>query len=356
MPLNAALKQFGFDSHDITLTKIGNGLINQTYLASGSNQDYILQGLNTQVFTNPDAVNHNIQLISNYFKVKHPDYLFVHPLKTIDGKTLWQHAWAGYFRMFPFINNTKTLLTVQKPSQAFEAAAAFGRFTSLLLHFPVEQLQETIPGFHHLLPRVEAYNEALKTADKNRLQIAASTINALKECDFIVTNYKQIINQNLLTRRVIHHDTKISNVLFDEQDKAVCVIDYDTIMPGYVISDLGDMMRTYLCAFSEEHQQFDDITVREEYFEAILKGYLSYMLPLLTEEEKKHLLFAGYFMIYMQALRFLTDFLKNDVYYGSSYENQNWFRAHNQLVLLQQYHQKAPRLQKIILSIIQNTA
>src|SRR5206468_9716554 len=130
----------------------------------------------------------------------------------------------------------------------------------------------------------------------------------------------------LFRQRVTHHDTKISNVLFNEQDKAVCVIDLDTVMPGYFISDVGDMMRTYLSPTSEEEKDFAKINVREEFFEAIVTAYLSEMKGQLTEIEKSHFIYAGKFMIYMQAIRFLTDHLNNDLYYGARYEGHNLIR------------------------------
>ena len=137
--------------------------------------------------------------------------------------------------------------------------------------------------------------------------------------------------------RVTHHDTKISNVLFDSNDKGICVIDLDTVMPGYFISDVGDMMRTYLSPVTEEEQDFTKVDVRLEIYEAIVQGYLNSMKNELTEEEKKHFFYAGSFMIYMQALRFITDYLNNDIYYSADYPAHNYTRAANQVILLQKF-------------------
>jgi Ser/Thr protein kinase RdoA (MazF antagonist) len=141
-------------------------------------------------------------------------------------------------------------------------------------------------------------------------------------------------------RRVTHHDTKISNVLFDNQDKGLCVIDLDTVMPGYFISDVGDMLRTYLCPVSEEEKDFSKIIVRDEFYKAIINGYKEEMKNELTEKENKYFFYAGKFMIYMQALRFITDHINDDIYYGAKYEGQNLVRASNQMVLLQRYLEK----------------
>lgn len=138
------------------------------------------------------------------------------------------------------------------------------------------------------------------------------------------------------------------NVLFDENDKGLCVIDLDTMMPGYFISDVGDMMRTYLCPVSEEEQDLSKIMIRNDFFEAIVHGYLSEMREALSEKEQGQFVYAGKFMIYMQALRFITDYLNNDIYYGEKYEGHNLKRAMNQIQLLKLYLKEEHRLLTIV--------
>src|SRR4030095_16644665 len=141
-------------------------------------------------------------------------------------------------------------------------------------------------------------------------------IAEIKKHTHILAAFEKIQKNNSVRQRVIHHDTKISNVLFDAQGKGICVIDLDTVMPGYFISDVGDMMRTYLSPVSEEEKDFSKIRIREDFYKAIVNGYYKEMKDSLTEIEKQHFFYSGCFMIYMQALRFLTDFLNNDIYYG----------------------------------------
>jgi aminoglycoside phosphotransferase (APT) family kinase protein len=155
----------------------------------------------------------------------------------------------------------------------------------------------------------------------------------------LVEQYENFISSKNAILRVTHHDTKISNVLFDQNEKVICVIDLDTVMPGYFISDVGDMCRTYLPNVSEEEQNIDLIQIDKGRWDAIKEGYLLAMGDLLTSFEKAHFEFAGSFMIYMQALRFLTDHLNNDVYYGAKYNGQNYVRAINQIALLKAYYQ-----------------
>ncbi len=171
-----------------------------------------------------------------------------------------------------------------------------------------------------------------------------------------MTTYTHILQNKSFALRVTHHDTKISNVLFDASDNGRCVIDLDTVMPGYFISDVGDMMRTYLCPVSEEETDLSQIMVREDYFQAIITGYLSAMQPLLSRDEKQHFVYAGKFLIYMQALRFLTDYLNNDVYYKPRYEHHNAVRAENQAVLLQKLLEKEALLNGIVADALHITA
>jgi Ser/Thr protein kinase RdoA (MazF antagonist) len=234
------------------------------------------------------------------------------------------------------------------PAQAYEASLQFGKFTKLLNGFKAANLKITLPDFHNLLLRYTQFEMALINGNKQRMQQSSKLIEAAKNYEPLCSIYEAIKTNSAFHVRVTHHDTKISNVLFDENKKSLCVIDLDTVMRGYFISDAGDMMRTYLSPVSEEEKDFAKIEVREDFFEALAKGYLSQMKELLTADEINHFVYAGKFMIYMQALRFLTDYLNNDVYYGAKYEGNNLIRAGNQFTLLQRFIDKEQILQQIV--------
>ena len=146
----------------------------------------------------------------------------------------------------------------------------------------------------------------------------------------------------------MHHDTKISNVLFDDCGKGIAIIDLDTVMPGYFISDVGDMMRTYLSPANEEEKDFSKIEIRDDFFRGIVNGYVSSMGDELTESEHDLILYSGQFIIYMQAIRFLADYCNNDSYYEVQYEDNNLVRAENQICLLKQLEDKTSVLKDII--------
>jgi Ser/Thr protein kinase RdoA (MazF antagonist) len=334
------LKAYGISPELHTVANFGNGLINNTWLVKNNNthQTYILQRINSNVFKHPEDIAFNIRLIDNHLKQTHLDYLFEAPLNTAAGEDLLKNE-RGYFRLFNFVKKSHTVDVLQNAEQAYEAAMQFGRFTSFLNDMDATQLKTTIPDFHNLLLRFQQFQDAIKIEDNPRKEKAAESIRYLLMNEGIVNTFVKIKYSDI-KKRVIHHDTKISNVLFDDENKGLCVIDLDTVMPGYFISDVGDMMRTYLSPVTEEEGDITKINIRDDFFDAILKGYLKEMKNILEGDEIKYFVYAGKFMIYMQALRFLTDYLNNDIYYGAKYEGHNFVRALNQIQLLKLYTEK----------------
>ena len=341
------LNEFGIEPN-ASVKPFGSGLINNTWLISDQENEFILQRINQNVFKDPFDIAINIDLVCDHFKDKHPGYLFPCPRKTATGDSLAFIKNEGYFRIFSFIKNSHTVDVVNSPSQAYEAAKQFGRFTNLLSGFPVDKLKITLPDFHNLPLRYSQFETAIKEGNKERIKQCAVMISFLKDQQEIVSISEQVSKIPAFKKRATHHDSKINNVLFDNNDKGLCVVDLDTVMPGYFISDFGDMMRTYLSPVSEEEKDLSKIEIREEYFNAIAEGYLSEMGKELTNVEKSYLVYAGKFMAYMQSLRFLTDYLNNDIYYGSKYEGQNFIRANNQICLLKKVVEKEKLLQEMV--------
>lgn len=340
------LTAFGLVDSKCTLRPFGNGLINNTWQVNCGKQLYILQRINTHVFTKPEQIDENTTRIGNFLKDTAPDYFFVHPVNTTDGKSMLHHSTEGHFRLVPFVQGSHTVDVVANVAEAYEAAKQFGKFTKMLCNFDATSLQITLPQFHDLQLRFVQFLQSQVNASPERKKAASNLVEFLKSEEGIVKDYRSIVGNTDFKIRVTHHDTKISNVLFGETGKGICVIDLDTVMPGRFISDVGDMMRTYLSPVSEEEKDTTKIDVREDYFLAIVKGYLSEMQSELSKTELRHFVYAGKFMIYMQALRFLTDYLNNDVYYGQKYEGHNLVRAANQVVLLQKLLARETELQR----------
>lgn len=346
--LRSVLPAFGLTDEYQKIEAFGSGLINHTWKVTANGHEYILQRINQIVFNNPEAIAYNINLVSDYLKVNYPEYRFVAPVATDNGSALYYSKEEGFFRMFPFVQGSSSIDVVKTSEQAFEAAKQFGRFTKLLCGFDCHQLKITIPSFHDLSLRYQQFLAALEQGSRVRIAESNELIGRLMRYSDIAEEYKHIIADPSFKLRVTHHDTKISNVLFDENGKGLCVIDLDTLMPGYFISDVGDMMRTYLSPVSEEEKDFSKIEVRVDFYKAIVSGYFSEMKDELTEAEKQAFFYAGKFMIFMQAIRFLTDHLNDDRYYGAKYPGHNFVRAGNQLVLLEKLIEKEEELASII--------
>lgn len=344
------LNAYGFNENYININQIGTGLINRTYLVSDnrSSKKYILQNINTAVFEHPGAIASNIKSVGAYLHKHHPDYLFNKPIAAENGEDMVIYN-NEYWRLLPFIENAVSLTVLTEPKQAYEAAKQFAKLSRLLHTFNSGVLQPTIYGFHDLTLRYEQFLQSLENTSAQLKTEAEFQIQDAIRHHYILDYYSSYLHRDDFPNRVMHHDTKISNVLLDAKTfEGICVIDLDTVMPGKFISDLGDMMRTYLCAFSENEKDLSKIKIRIPYFEALVKGYLSEMKPVLTETEKEFILFSGKYMIYMQAIRFLTDFLNGNIYYPISYQNQNLDRAKNQFKLLQEISAHDKVLQDII--------
>jgi Ser/Thr protein kinase RdoA (MazF antagonist) len=332
--LQIALACFGIEQAEVKI--FGSGLINRTWKVWTPSAKYILQKVNDRVFSRPTDIGANIRMIGQFLRENNPDYYFISHLVSKRGEDVVHVEGEGWFRLMPFVDKSFSYDVVETSEQAYEAAMQFGRFTKSLSKFNARKLCITIPNFHNLHLRYQQFLESILTGNKGRVGESKKIIEELLSHKGIVDEFQAIVVSKDFKLRVTHHDTKISNVLFDEAGKSLCVIDLDTVMPGYFISDVGDMMRTYLSPVSEEEKDLRKVMVRNEFYKAIVAGYNDEMRDELTQTENKYFRFAGKFMVYMQALRFMSDHLKDDVYYGSQYEGHNLMRANNQLALLQE--------------------
>lgn len=340
------LQHFGFSEGTAVVTPIQQGLINHTWKVAAGNEYFILQRVNDKVFQHPLDIAHNTSLIGEYLAAHHPDYYFVNALPAKNDSPMLHIKEEGYFRLLPFVRNSHAKTVAATPEQAYEAALQFGRFTAVCKGLDCSNLRITIPSFHNLSFYFRKYWDTIVNGEPSRIQEAANLIGQLNEWSFIVEDYEKICRHPEFHQRVTHHDTKISNVLFNDADKGICVIDLDTVMPGYFISDAGDMLRTCLSPVSEEETDFHLIEVRDDFYSAIQEGYLDEMHPHLSKTEREHFFFSGLFMTYMQAIRFLTDHLNNNAYYGAAYPGHNFNRAKNQATLLRLMIEKEKELVK----------
>lgn len=321
----------------ISAAPVGKGNINDSYrlellLSTGVTQSYLLQRLNHQVFKNPVLVMENMQKVAAYLQNQTYPYQIPAPICGLDGKLLQRDEAGNYWRLLPFFEHTFAPEGVADPEIAFEAARAYGAFAAALRDFPADQLGETIPGFHDTLQRWEVFLAVLKKDPLGRAAGVGAEIDAIFEIKPVFDEIQRL--RQYLPLRVTHNDTKAGNILMDTTtQKAVAVIDWDTVMPGLILSDFGDIVRTFVPNGPEDAAS-RGLQMRQEILDALLNGFLSETEAFLSSEEKAQLLLGGQWMTGEQALRFLTDYLAGDIYFKVQDVGHNLRRTQNQLRLL----------------------
>ena len=295
-------KNFKIDGEPECIQKCDSGHINKTYTITykknnNENKKYILQYVNTNVFPNLPELMKNIKNITDYMtkkareKGESTDRLTITMIDTIDDNpyAIYNENW----RMEEFIDNTKTYLTTEDMNILTEAGKAAGKFQKHLDGFPAEELYEIIPKFHYTPNRVNQLNEAL--TNKENLEQRKERFELAKDVIDFVTDKKRLSKTNIITNklenkeipiRVTHNDTKLGNILFDKDtDKAVCLIDLDTVMPGALAYDFGEGLRTGITTAEEDEQDLAKIKIDINRFEAYSKGFLSEVKDTITKEE-----------------------------------------------------------------------
>lgn len=321
---------------EFSIIPLSGGLINHTFkVESKLWPPFLLQQINQHVFTTPEDVQENYIHLVDFAEFEFTGLKLPLPNYYDSMKSLYIDNAGNFWRAFEFIEDGKMLGIAEKPSQAKATAKTFAKFTAAYDDFNIDLLQETIPDFHNLSFRYTQFEESLNGEEYERMQKAMPLVEELKQRERYNFFYKEISESDEFPKRVMHHDAKIANILFSKTTgKVICPVDFDTSMPGYFFSDLGDMIRSMACSLDETSIDFDKITIRKEFYNAIVEGYLSVMEKQLTASEKRYIHYAGLLMIYMQALRYMADYLNGDLYYKINYPEQNFDRAKNQLILL----------------------
>jgi len=264
----------------------------------------------------------------------------------------YQDEQHDYWRCFHFIDHSITLERVENGRQAQEAAKAFGNFMVALSGFEPSALHITIQDFHNIGKRLNDLDEAVYSDRLSRRSRATDEIKKVAEMKNIASEFLSVRAD--LPIRVTHNDTKINNVLFDANTgKGLCVIDLDTVMPGTLLSDFGDMVRTFTSPSEEDEKDLSKVFFRPEIFIALSQGFLEETVHILSQVEKNNLILGGKIMIYMQAIRFLTDFLAGDLYYKTDYPEHNLVRTRNQLKLLNSFLKHERKAEEFLQLIIQ---
>ncbi len=331
--------QYEYQSHK----SLTSGHINDTFLIeTDGNEHYVLQRINSFVFKDVPGLVNNKVLISNHLSKKaNQNQQVVKFVKARQSANYYiQDKDAAYWNLMIFIPNSITHEVVTDKQIAYEAGVLLGNFLNDTADFDASQLIEVIPRFHDMSFRFQQYEDALQNASVERLEYSKKyrkTISELKEEMHILENLK---GAGKIPVRVTHNDTKISNSLFDKYNKGICLIDLDTVMPGIVHYDFGDAIRTICNSAAEDEADLQKVSFNKDFYEAYLEGFLSKTKNSLTELEIRLLPLGAKTMIFIMALRFLTDYLNNDVYYKTNYATHNLVRAKNQFKLLESFTTK----------------
>ncbi len=338
--------------------KIGH--INETYTASynqgGKLIRYIHQKINQRVFKDPVAVMDNVLRVTSHLRRRllaegandiTRRALVVVP--TRDNQSFYRDGAGEYWRTFVFVERAATFEAVQSPQQAFEAGKAFGRFQQLLVDLPGKRLSETIPFFHHTRRRFDALMQAVEADPHNRAQSAMGEVSFALNQEKIVDVLLNALKRREIPERIAHNDTKFNNVMLDwETGEALCVVDLDTVMPGSVLYDFGDMVRTTTSPTLEDELDLTQVRMQMPMFEALARGYLSTAGSFLTPAEKAHLVFSGKLITFTIGLRFLTDYLSGDHYFRVHRPGHNLDRCRTQFKLVQSITEQEEAMQRLV--------
>ncbi|MCF7567877.1 aminoglycoside phosphotransferase family protein [Sabulilitoribacter arenilitoris] len=334
--------QFNHASSYVSNKELASGHINDTYLIQTSKEPFfILQRINHIVFKDVPGLISNKVGVSKHIlkKLAHlPEAKLKKSVLTFvqanNGEYYYKDENGNYWNVMVYISDSVTHEIVKSEEVAYEGGKLSGDFLNLTSDFDASKLIDVIPKFHDMSFRFSQFKEALKVASKERLEKAKEYIdrvNALKEEMHIIQNLKE---SGKIKLRVTHNDTKISNALFDKDNKGLCVIDTDTVMPGVVHYDFGDAIRTICNTAAEDETNLDLVNFNIDYYKAYKKGFLEKVESTLSPLEIKTLSLGAKTMIFIMAIRFLTDFLNNDIYYKTKYPEHNLDRAKNQFKLI----------------------
>ena len=344
--------------------EINSGHINSTYRATyqqtdGTQQRYIIQAINRNVFKDPYAVMNNVEKVT-----RHINSRVLRLKKDLGGQTLnlfpareggsWIEDENGtVWRCYNNIEGCVTYDVVENTRQAYQAARAFGSFQDLVSDLPADKIIETIPNFHHTRQRYAKLMEVAAADPVGRLDSVRTEFDFIRERENLVGILLDLQASGAIPLRVTHNDTKINNVMLDDATGGtVAVIDLDTIMPGLPLYDFGEMVRTSASSTLEDDPEPANMHVRLPLFRALVQGYLrSAVGGVLNATERAHLGFSGKLMTYENGIRFLTDYLQGDIYYKIRHPRHNLDRCRTQFALVRSIEQSASEMTAIVAEV-----
>lgn len=358
-PLEEIIKNFNIDGEYIGYYLSNDGHINNTFVLEfddglGKIKSYLLQLINTNVFKNPDELMENIVGVTEYLRKivvdngGDPERECLNVYFTFDGKPYYRDADGNCWRCYNFITGAHSCQSIDDPETFANAARAFGKFQCLLADYPSETLHETIPNFHNTLSRFADFEKAVSD------NIAGRADSVRDEIDFVLARRNdagvlvKLLEKGKLPLRVTHNDTKLNNVMFDnETDEGICVIDLDTVMPGLSLYDFGDSIRFGANTAAEDEKDLSKVSLSLPLYREYTAGYLSTAGQSLTPTEVEYLPFSAKLMTFECGMRFLTDYLNGDTYFRIAYDDHNLDRCRTQFRLVEDMERKMEDMKAI---------
>ena len=339
----------------VSAEPFGNGHINQTFLVRlDGGREAVVQRINLHVFPEPAALMHNIERVCQHLAQKYarvPEgsrrHLSIWP--TCQGKPFFQDQEGECWRAYERIGQVASFDRITQPQQAYQVGKAFAEFQALLSDLPAPRLHDTIADFHHTPKRFRRLLQAIEADSRGRAASAQPEIDFVLQRGSIMGRLVEQLEASILPERITHNDTKLNNLLFSQSDQTpLCVVDLDTVMPGLVHYDFGDMVRTATNRAEEDEENLSLVAADGAIFEPLARGYLEGGANFLTPAEKRELVFSGILMTLEVAMRFLTDFLEGDHYFKIHHERHNLQRTRAQLALVKSLESQRQEWEQIV--------
>ncbi|MDO9257149.1 MAG: phosphotransferase [Bacteroidales bacterium] len=355
------VSHFSIEGECLDFKKNTTGHINDSYYIDTKSPDhpgYFLQWINSSIFRDVEGLMNNICAVTGHLATKLAenkdlDFKVLEVIPCKDGKNFYLDPDSQYWRLYIFIDNAHGYNVVENIEIAYEGGKAFGLFMSLLVDLPAKGLTDTIPDFHNMEKRLETFYKSLTDDKVNRVKDVAAEIEFVKKRAEQMLSIPALIKSGELPLRITHNDTKFNNIMFDSSDHALCIVDLDTVMPGSILFDFGDSIRTGANTANEDEKDLSKVDINLPIYEAYSRGFLKNTRSTLTEAEINNLAFSARFMTFIIGLRFLTDFLDGDTYFRTSYPDHNQVRTKVQFRLIEAMERNAEKMNAIVIKAIE---
>lgn len=316
-------------------------------------QGYFLQWINNHIFKDVDGLMNNIALVTKHLSEKlalHPelDFKVLEIIPTLEGNLYYCDEQQQYWRIYRLITDIHSYEKVESEQIAYEGGKAFGIFMSLLRDLPARNLKDTIPDFHNMKKRLDTFDAALAADNFQRAADVAEEISFVNARREQMLNLQILIDEEKIPLRITHNDTKFNNVLFNKANKATCIVDLDTVMPGSLLFDFGDAIRTGANRAVEDEEDLSKVDINLSIYASYTNGFVKQTKNVLNPYEVKNLAFSARFMTFIIGLRFLTDYLQGDVYFRTLAPMHNLNRTKVQFRLIECMESKSMEMEEIV--------